>query len=48
MGMREDNIVIHKSMSFAVRIVGLYKYLRPHPTKNVNAGAVCFRGNFAS
>ena len=23
-------------------------YLRPHPTKNVNAGAVCFRGNFAS
>ena len=35
MGMREDNIVIHKSMSFAVRIVGLYKYLNAEKHETV-------------
>lgn len=27
MGKREDNVILNKSMNFAVRIVNLYKYL---------------------
>ncbi len=35
MGRHEDNIVLKKSMDFAVRIVKLYKYLRDEKRESV-------------
>lgn len=35
MGRGEDNIVLKKSMDFAVRIVKLYKYLRDEKRESV-------------
>ena len=46
--LRERRNLLAHSICLRGGALTLNYRLRPHPTKNVNAGAVCFRGNFVT